>query len=64
MGVIANVFKRTINIADYRNAKDNVNPTKDQTFGLIIHKLLDVYGWVVDSISDSGIYKEGTHLDS
>jgi hypothetical protein len=36
-GVIWNFFKRTINITDYRNAKDDVNPAKNRTFGGIIH---------------------------
>src|SRR5712672_1148413 len=30
-GVVRNLFKRTINIADYRNAKDDVNPAKNTT---------------------------------
>jgi hypothetical protein len=28
-GVIGNFFKRTINITEYRNAKDDVNPAKN-----------------------------------
>ena len=29
--------KRTINITEYRNAKDDVNPAKNRTFGGILH---------------------------
>jgi hypothetical protein len=35
--VVWKFFKRTINIAGYRNAKDDVNPAKNRTFGGIIH---------------------------
>src|SRR6185312_13735720 len=31
--VVGNCFKRTINIPDYRNGKDEVNPAKNRTFG-------------------------------
>jgi hypothetical protein len=33
-------FKRTINVTDYRNAEDDVNPAKKRTFGGIIHDWL------------------------
>ena len=36
-GVVWNFFKRTINITEYRNAKDNVNTAKNRTFGGVIH---------------------------
>ena len=36
-GVAWKFFKRTINIIDYRNAKDDVNPAKNRTFDGIIH---------------------------
>src|ERR1700704_3266812 len=36
-GAIWNFFKRTINITEYRNAKDDVNPAKNRTFGGIFH---------------------------
>jgi len=36
-GVLWNLFKRTIDIAEYRNAKDNVNPTNNRTFGGFFH---------------------------
>src|SRR6266849_3867318 len=36
-GVVWDLFKRTINIPDYRNAKDNVNPSKNRTFGGLFH---------------------------
>src|SRR5713226_5746793 len=32
-GVVWNLVKRTINITDYRNGKDDVNPAKNPTFG-------------------------------
>jgi len=37
VGVLWNFFKRTINITEYRNAKDDVNPAKNRTFGGIFH---------------------------
>jgi hypothetical protein len=36
-GVGWKFFKRTINRTDYRNAKDDVNPAKNRTFGGIFH---------------------------
>src|SRR6266849_3717698 len=36
-GVLWNFFKRTITITEYRNAKDDVNPAKNRTFGGISH---------------------------
>src|ERR1700732_5352397 len=35
--VLWNFFKRTINITEYRNAKDDVNPAKNRALGGIIH---------------------------
>ena len=31
--VVRNLFKRTINVTDYRNSKDQVNPAKDRALG-------------------------------
>ena len=39
-GIVWKFFKRTINITDYRNAKDEVNPAKNRTFGGIYHDWL------------------------
>src|SRR5215471_9694324 len=39
-GVFWYFFKRTINITDYRNAKDDVNPAKNRTFGAFFHDLV------------------------
>jgi hypothetical protein len=36
-GVIWNLFKRAINIAEYRDAQDKVYAAKNRTFGGIIH---------------------------
>src|SRR3979411_217304 len=36
-GVLWNFFKRTINITEYRNAKDDVNPAKNRTFCGFFH---------------------------
>src|SRR6266550_8071014 len=36
-GVFWNFFKRTIDITEYRNAKDDVNPANNRTFGGIFH---------------------------
>ncbi len=36
-GVVWNFFKRTINITEYRNAKDDVNPAKNRPLGGIFH---------------------------
>ena len=32
-GIVWKSFKRTIDITKYRNAKDDVNPAKNRTFG-------------------------------
>ena len=39
-GVVWDLFKRTINITDYRNAKNNMNPAKNRTFGRFTHHLI------------------------
>jgi hypothetical protein len=39
-GVLWNVFKRTINIPEYRNAKDDVNPAKNRAFRGLFHDLV------------------------
>jgi len=36
-GVVWNLFKRTINITDYRNAKNDVNRAKNPTFCALAH---------------------------
>jgi hypothetical protein len=40
--VVRKFLKRTINIPDYRNGEDKMNPAKDGTFGGFIH------GWFVN----------------
>ena len=35
--IVWKFFKRTINITEYRNAKDDVNPAKNRTLGDSIH---------------------------
>src|SRR6185312_4386573 len=42
--VVGNCFKRTINIPDYRNGKDEVNPAKNRTFdGATDHLTLSIF---------------------
>jgi hypothetical protein len=36
-GIVGKFFKRTINITEYRNAEDDVNPAKNPTFGALVH---------------------------
>jgi hypothetical protein len=36
-GIVWEFFKRTINITEYRNTKDDVNPAKNRTLGGIFH---------------------------
>ena len=36
-GVVWNFLKRTINITDYRNGTDDMNPAKNRTFDGVIH---------------------------
>src|SRR4029077_534141 len=36
-GVVWSIRRRIINVPDYRNAKDNVNPSKNRTFGGLFH---------------------------
>jgi hypothetical protein len=47
-GVIWNFFERTINITDYRNAKDDVNPAKNRTFDALVHDVM-IYDFVMMS---------------
>src|SRR6267154_2544444 len=49
--VVWNLFERTINIAEYRNAKDDVNRAKDPTFGALVHNWL-WHGFAITSIHD------------
>src|SRR5260221_5820455 len=35
--VVWDLLKRTINITDYRNGKDDVNPAEKRTFGSFFH---------------------------
>ena len=42
VGVLWNFFKRTINITEYRNAKDDVNPAKNRTFDALVHVLQSI----------------------
>ena len=37
VGVLRKFFKRTINITEYRNAKDDVNPAKNRTCDGTLH---------------------------
>jgi hypothetical protein len=36
-GVMWNFVKWTVNIPDYRNAKNDVNPAKNRTFDGLVH---------------------------
>ena len=40
-GVVWKPFKRAIDITEYRNAEDDVNPAKNRTFGNIFHDWCD-----------------------
>ena len=42
-GVIWYLVKRTINITDYRNADDDVNPANNRTFGGLFHDWAAIY---------------------
>jgi hypothetical protein len=39
-GIVRKSFKRAIDIAEYRNGKDDVNPAKNQTCGARVHDVL------------------------
>jgi hypothetical protein len=51
-GIVGNFFKRTINITDYRNAKDDVNPAKNRPLVGLVHDNL-LYDFVMMS-DDTG----------
>jgi hypothetical protein len=38
--VLWNLLKRTIDIADDRNAEDDVNPAKNRTFDALVHSIV------------------------
>src|SRR6266852_9448888 len=44
-GIVRKFFKRTINVTEYRNTKDDVNPAKNRAFGGIFHGRLRERGW-------------------
>src|SRR6266404_1050644 len=44
-GIVRKFFKRTIDITEYRNGKDDVNPAKNRTFGGIFYGRLRERGW-------------------
>src|ERR1700728_3786402 len=49
-GVLGNFFNRTIDITEYGNAKDDVNPAKNRTLGGITdHGRLRECGWCIIS---------------
>ena len=35
--VVGNLVKRTIDVTEYRNAEDDVNPAKNRTLGALVH---------------------------
>jgi hypothetical protein len=39
-GVLLNFRNRTINVTEYRNAKDDLNPAKNRLFGAITDHLI------------------------
>jgi hypothetical protein len=39
-GIAWNLFKRTVNITEYRNAEEEMNPAKNPTLGRITHHLI------------------------
>jgi hypothetical protein len=39
-GVLRDFFVRTVNITEYRDAKDDVDPAKDRTFDTLFHEFL------------------------
>src|SRR6516164_9391618 len=41
-GVVWNLFKRTVNVAEYRNAEDEMNPAKNGTFDGLVHILINL----------------------
>jgi hypothetical protein len=47
-GVRWNVFKRTINITEYRNAEDDVNPAKNRTCDALAYDVV-IYNVVIMS---------------
>ena len=36
-GIVRKLRKRTINVTEYWNAEDDVNPAKDQTLRVLVH---------------------------
>ena len=38
-GVLLNFLGRTINVTEDRQAKDNVNPAENRTFGALVHNV-------------------------
>jgi hypothetical protein len=47
--VVGEFFKRTVNISEYRNAEDDVNPSKNPTCSALVHDCL-LHGFCFPSI--------------
>jgi hypothetical protein len=45
-GIVWKFFKRTINVTEYRNGKDDVNPAKNRTLGALLHDWL-LHGFAI-----------------
>ena len=45
-GVLLKFLSRTINVTEYRKAKDDVNPAKNRTFGALVHDVV-MYDFVM-----------------
>ncbi len=41
--VVWKLFKRTINVTNYRNAEDEVNPANNRAIGAIIHDRVSIF---------------------
>ena len=52
--VVWEFFKRTINVTDYWNGKDDVNPAKNRPFSCFFH--------LIDSLPHRGCYDSGVLL--
>src|SRR6266853_6932388 len=49
-GVLWNVFKRTVDITEYRNAKDHVNPANNRTLDGIFHDCFVLHSRLVSRL--------------
>lgn len=56
-GILRNFVKRTIDIADYWDAEDEVNPANNRTFGGVFHGSFMLHGSGLVQVQDTRLFR-------